>query len=93
MLLFMVPYGFAIGVTALMGNAIGEEDIKLAKLTIVIGFVLACLCTFVQGYLSYNYSIGVAQFYTQDMDVVPILSNVIKSLSVPIVITAFTLIP
>ena len=76
-----------------MGNAIGEQNIKLAKILNYIGLSIAFMCTLLQGILSYFYSHKIALFYTQDLDVVPILSNVLKSTSVPIVIFAFTLVP
>jgi len=44
-LLFMVPFGFQIGVTAVMGNAIGEEDLVLARRLNAVGFVMAIACT------------------------------------------------
>jgi MATE family multidrug resistance protein len=64
LLLFMVPYGFQVGVTAVMGNAIGEENIRLAKLLNKIGLVLACSFTIMQAILSHRYSMSVARFYT-----------------------------
>jgi len=76
-----------------MGNAIGEENIRLAKLLNKLGLVMAGSITVILALLSHRYSQSIARFYTQDLDVVPILSNVIQSLFVPIIFFAFTLIP
>jgi Na+-driven multidrug efflux pump len=72
-ILTQVPYGFGIGISAVVGNAIGESNPSLAKTLNYISLALSLLCTSVMGYMTHKYAHQIAGFYTHDLDILPIL--------------------
>ena len=90
-LMFMFPFGFQIGSTTCVGNAIGEKNIRLAKifsrLSVLYSFIIASILAV----LIYFYKHEIATSYTEDEETVPLLEEALQKMSVAVSLVGIAL--
>lgn len=79
-LVFMFPFGFAIGATSCVGNAIGERKAHLAKMFSWLAILYSTLTNIVLALLVNYFSKEIALTYTKDETIVPILEDGLKAM-------------
>jgi len=86
--MLMVPNGLFSGVIVIVGNAIGENDYKRAKLAAIMGFIYEILGSIITVYLVNFQLRRLGEAYTNDLDVVPVFINMMPSIQYVFILSA-----
>ncbi|XP_063792140.1 multidrug and toxin extrusion protein 1-like isoform X2 [Pseudophryne corroboree] len=76
-LIFMVPVGFSIAVSVLIGQALGAGDIAQAKKSMVAALIMAEICALVCCILLISLKDVIAYIYTSEQTIVGLVSYVL----------------
>ena len=80
-LLLQFPYGFQMGIVAVVGNIVGEENERIGKFMGKIAFVQATLITCSIAWLTRAFRQEIATSFTSDEETVADLQDCLESLA------------
>lgn len=76
--IYMIPYGFQLAMTAVIGNFVGAGDEAKGKLIALMGIVQICIITVICGLLTHVYAEQIAGVYTSDTELIANLVPLLK---------------